>query len=80
MNEVPALPGIIAKTLVILDKAMGAFATVEERPISEGCGITAYYVNMTGAGDSLVNSLSQLIYGLVNYLSGYFAALTSVTT
>ena len=59
---------------------MGAFATVEYRPMAEGCAITAYYVNLTGAGDSLVDSLSSLIYGLVNYLSGYFAALTSVAT
>lgn len=80
MNDIPAFPGLIAKIVVILDKAMGAFATVEERPISEGCGITAYYVNMTGAGDTLANSLSQLIYGLVNYLGDYFAALTSVAT
>ncbi len=79
MDQVTGLPAIVAKLVVIVDKALAAFATVTEQPISEGCGITAYYVNVTDAGESLTTNLSQLIFGLINYLSEYFSALTSVT-
>jgi len=79
MEQIPALPSIIAKILVILDQALGAFATVSERPISDACGITGYYVNVTPTGDALVTNISQLLYSFYEYLSNYFAALTSVS-
>jgi hypothetical protein len=41
-QQVTGLPGIVAKLIIIWDKALGAFVTVTEVPISEGCGITAY--------------------------------------
>jgi hypothetical protein len=76
-QEVTGLPGIVAKLIVIWDKALGAFATVTEQPISEGCGITAYHVNITETGEALVVNLSQLLFNLVSYLTEYLGSLTA---
>ena len=76
-QQVTGLPAIIAKLIAIWDMALGAFATVTEQPISEGCGITAYHVNVTPSGHELVTTLSSLIFYLTSYLSHYFAALSA---
>jgi len=76
-QQVTGLPAIIAKLIAIWDMALGAFATVTEQPISEGCGITAYYVNVTPSGHDLATTLSSLIFNLTSYLTHYFAALSA---
>jgi len=76
-QQVTGLPGIVAKLIIIWDKALGAFVTVTEVPISEGCGITAYQGNITVAGEALITNLSQMIFNLVGYLTTYFGALAA---
>lgn len=81
MEQVPALGSIIAKIMVLLDKALGVFATVEMEPISEGCSIMRYAANITTEGEALADNLAQLLFSYTAYLSEYFTALlTGVST
>ncbi len=47
MEQVPAFASVIAKIMVLLDKALVVFATVEMEPISEGCSIMRLTANTT---------------------------------
>ncbi len=81
MEQVSSMASIIAKIMVLLDKALGVFATVEMEPISEGCSIMRYTVNMTTEGEALADNLAQLLFSYTAYLSEYFTALlTGVST
>ena len=74
-EQVPALAGITAKILVLLDKALGAFITVSVEPVSDGCSLVRYTANMTDAGKALATQLSQLIFHYVGYLVGQLTAM-----
>ena len=81
MEQVPALASVIAKIMVLIDKALGVFATVEMEPISEGCSITRYAVNITPEGEVLADNLAQLLFSYIASLGEYFTALlTGVST
>lgn len=75
MEQVPALGSVIAKIIVLLDKALGVFATVEMEPISEGCSIMRYTANVTTEGEALADTLAQLLLSCTAYLNEYFTAL-----
>lgn len=75
MEQIPALAGVIAKIMVLLDRALGVFATVDVEPISEGCSIMRYTVNVTTEGEALTDTLAQLLFSYAAYLSEYFTAL-----
>lgn len=75
MEQVPAFASVIAKIIVLFDKALGVFGTVEMEPISEGCSIMRYTVNITTEGEALSDNLAQLLFSYTAYLSEYFTAL-----
>jgi hypothetical protein len=62
MAEIPALPAIIAKLLVMFDQVLGLFASVTETPASGSCNITAYNVQVNECGTALIDTLGDLIY------------------
>lgn len=65
MNEVPALPSIIAKLLAMVDQTLGLFASVTETTAFGACNITAYNVTVNDCGNALIATLGDLIfYGL----------------
>jgi hypothetical protein len=74
MDSVPALAGITAKILVLLDQALSAFVTVSVEPVSQGCGLVRYTANVTDTGEALATQLSQLIFQYVGYLVGQLTA------
>ena len=77
MNEIPALPAIISKLLVMVDKTLGVFATVAETQPSGACGITAYNVTVTECGTALVDTLANLIYHAITMAGHFVKALES---
>jgi hypothetical protein len=65
MNDIPALPSIISKLLVMVDQTLGLFASVSETSSFGACGITAYNVTVNDCGNALIDTLGDLIfYGL----------------
>ena len=65
MNDIPALPSIISKLLVMLDQTLGLFASVSETSSFGACNITAYNVTVNDCGNALIDTLGDLIfYGL----------------
>jgi len=65
MNEIPALPSIIAKVLVMIDQTLGLFASVTETAAFGACNITAFNVTVNDCGNALIDTLGDIIfYGL----------------
>ena len=79
MNEVPALSGIIAKILVMIDQTLGAFASVSETTAFGACNITAYNVQVNECGEALIASLSDLFYYAIQLITGLMMSLQAVT-
>ena len=77
MNEIPALPSIIAKVLVMVDKTLGVFASVTETQPSGACGITSYNVTMNDCGNALIDTLANLIYHGLTMAGHFVKALES---
>lgn len=65
MEQAPALPSIIAKTLVLLDSALDIFATAQVCQSSDACGLPVYRVEITNCGQAMIDNLSALLYGIV---------------
>ena len=79
MDTVPALAGIIAKVLVLIDKALGAFVVLDTEPVSEGCDIVRYTANITPAGEALADNLAQLLFSYISNLAGELTAALTAT-
>ena len=79
MEGVPALSGIIAKILVMIDQTLGVFASVTETSTFGACNITAYNVQVNECGDALINSLADLFYYTIELVTGLVTALQAVS-
>jgi len=78
MNEIPALPSIIAKLLAMVDQTLGLFASVSETAPFGACNITVYNVQMNDCGDALVDTLGDLIYYGLQLLGHLVKAMEAV--
>ena len=74
----PALPALTAKILVLVEKVLDVFVTVQLGAASTNCaGILTFNGTTTACGDELVEYLSVLIYQ-VSALGSYFLAALGV--
>lgn len=60
--DIPALPGLVAKTLALLDQVMSIFVSVSETTASGACNITVYNATINDCGQALIDTLGDLIY------------------
>ncbi|UCG82172.1 MAG: hypothetical protein JSW38_08135 [Dehalococcoidia bacterium] len=76
--DVPALPGIIAKVLGLVEHVLDIFITVEVTQSSGvECNIPQYSTSITDCGELLVDLLGQLIYGAINLGAHLMGSLTT---
>jgi hypothetical protein len=81
MDPAPALPSIIAKTLVIIDKLLDTFASVQLASAGGACNLTQYNVTISDCGNALIDDISQLLYSLTqmgSHMLGSLVAMNSV--
>jgi hypothetical protein len=62
MSQIPALPSIVAKILVMFDQTLGIFASVTETASFGACNITVYNVQVNQCGKALIDTLGDLIF------------------
>jgi hypothetical protein len=81
VGPAPALPSIIAKTLVVLDQILEVFASVDLVPAGGACNLTAYNVTISDCGNALIDDLAQLLYFLTEmggHMIGSLVAINAV--
>ena len=62
MAQLPALPSIVAKILVMLDQTLGLFASVTETTGFGACNISVYNVQVNDCGTALIDTFGDLIF------------------
>ena len=70
------LPDIIAKTLTIIDELLSIFVETHTVTHESGCQIPYMTAGLTDCGEDLVDSLGNLIAGLVRLGSDTITSLT----
>lgn len=78
MEPAPALPSIIAKTLVMLDRILGVFASVELVPAGGACNLVAYNVTVSDCGNALIDDIAQLLYFLTEMGGHMIGSLVAI--
>ena len=73
----PALPGITAKILTLVEKVLDVFVTVTVGYGDSACNILQFNGTTTLCGDELVSSLSTLVFQLAS-LGGYMLSALGV--
>jgi hypothetical protein len=73
----PALGGIIAKILVLVENVLDEFVYLDTYTLNEECGITAFNATATACGDELATQISQLLFSAMAMLNDVMAALTA---
>ena len=74
----PAIQGIVAKLMVIIDEILTVFVTATTSATSVGCNITVVNADLTACGIALVDGLASLLYQLTLIGEYIFAALGAV--
>ena len=77
--DLPALPSLLAKLLVLLDQTMGLFASVTETAASGACNITVYNVQINECGQALIDTLGDLIFHGAQLLSQLIKATEGIS-
>ena len=77
MDPAPALPGIVAKGLVLIDRMLGVFATSAVADSQGPCEIPVYYVCVTDCGQALTDALAEIVYHLTVVTSQLLGALST---
>jgi len=62
MAQIPALPAIVARILVMIDQTLGLFASVSETVPFGACNITVYNVQVNDCGKALIDTFGDLIF------------------
>ena len=78
MGPTPALPSIIAKTLVMLDQILEVFASVELTAAAGACNLTTYNVTISDCGNALIDDIAQLLYYLTELGGHMIGSLVAV--
>lgn len=74
----PALPGIIAKILALVEAVLDTFVNVSTTSTLGSCNIVQYETEMQNCGDALVTQISQMIYAGTELVASIISALTAV--
>jgi hypothetical protein len=77
--DIPALPSLLAKLLVLLDQTMGLFASVTETAASGACNITVYNATINECGQALIDTLGDLIFHGAQLLSQLIKATEGIS-
>ena len=74
----PAIQGIVAKLMVIIDSILSVFVDATTSPTAVGCNITVVNAQLTACGVALVDGVASLLYQLTLLGEYIFAALGAV--
>ena len=77
MDPAPALPSIVAKGLVLIDRMLGIFATSAVTDGEGPCEIPVYHVCVTDCGQALIDALAGIVYHLTVTTSQLLGAVST---
>jgi hypothetical protein len=78
MDPAPALPSMVAKMMVLMDRMLDVFATSAVAHGEGPCEIPVYHVCVTDCGQALIDAMAEAIYHMTVMASQMLGAMSTI--